>query len=310
MVSVIVATYNQRPTIARALDSVLAQQDVDFEVIIGDDCSTDGTADICRQYAGRYPGKVRLVAREQNVGVQANYYGCMRLAKGCYIADLAGDDEWVHPRKLAMQAAMLDSNPDIALCHSAWVRRHSVTGIITQSAPYEFGEIAAPGELLVPTLAHNPGAYVHLCSAMWRKDIILADLDRNPDLYFNKEWRVEDLQLTALMAASGSIGYIPEITLAYSVGAPTLSSEEERRKSYNFFLATTLLTRRLQEHYGVADADMAAFYKDRLSHMVNVAFGMPSRRLCRHAASLARRFGVSLTAKARLKCFILSPFGL
>lgn len=310
MVSVIVATYNQRATIARALDSVLAQQDVDFEVIIGDDCSTDGTTDICKGYASRYPGKVRLVAREQNVGVQANYYGCMRLAKGRYIADLAGDDEWVHPRKLAMQAAMLDSNPDITLCHSAWVRRHSGTGLISRPVPYAFGEKTAPGQLLVPTLAHYPGAYVHLCSAMWRKELILADLDRNPDLYLNKEWKVEDLQLTALMAASGCIGYIPETTLAYSVGAATISSEEARHKSYNFFLATTCLTRRLQEHYGVPLADMRAFYTERLSHMVNVAFGMPSRRLCRRAATLARQYGVSLTAKARLKCFILSPFGL
>lgn len=301
MVSVIVATYNQRATIARALDGVLAQAGVDFEVIIGDDCSSDGTTLICRDYARRHPGKVRLIERQQNVGVQANYYDCMRQARGEYIADCAGDDEWVDPDKLRMQAALLDANPSMTLCHTAWVCRDARTGATYPPAqPYAMGPVVEAPALLAPTLQHRRGCYVHLCSAMWRRSVIMADLDLNPHIYLNKEWGVEDLQLTALMAAKGSIGYIPATTLAYTVGHSTISSEEDRSKSYRFFDGTTRLTRCLQLHYGVAQSLMAPTYAERLSHMFTLAFGVESPDMCRHALDLAKEYGVKLTPKARL----------
>ena len=100
-VSVIVICYNQRDTISRALDSVLAQEDCDYEVIIGDDASADGTREVCEEYARRYPGRVRLMPAAPNKGVVDNYFDCFDAARGEYVADCAGDDYWLGTRRLA-----------------------------------------------------------------------------------------------------------------------------------------------------------------------------------------------------------------
>ena len=310
-VSVIVATYNQRSTIERALDSVLGQNapDFDFEVIIGDDCSTDGTTEICRAYARRHPGKVRLIERPENLGVQGNYFDCVLQASGQYLADCAGDDQWTSPSKLAMQVAMLDAHPDMTLCHTAWVCRDAQSGQFTAPhAPYTGPNIAPAGSMLVPTLQHRKDRFAHLCSAMWRREPLARDLAAHPDLYLDPQWRLEDLQITCLMAASGSFGYIPEVTMAYTVGGSTISSEENREKSFRLFLATARLTRRLQQHYGVDDASLADFYSQRISHIFTLAFGLADRDKCHTALALAKEYGASLSPKAKmLRCLTLTP---
>jgi len=82
-VSVIVCTYNQEDTIGAALDSILAQKtDFDFEIVVADDCSADRTPAICREYAGRYPGKVRAIINEENKGIADNYYDTLYECRG------------------------------------------------------------------------------------------------------------------------------------------------------------------------------------------------------------------------------------
>ncbi len=68
-VSVITVTYNQALTIARTLDSILAQEcDFDYEIVIGEDCSTDDTLDICRRYAAAHPDKNQVAAQYRQQG--------------------------------------------------------------------------------------------------------------------------------------------------------------------------------------------------------------------------------------------------
>lgn len=95
-VSVIVLTYNQEHCIARTLDSVLRQEvRGGLEVVIGDDASTDSTRAICEDYAGRYPGLIRLMPPAPNKGLVRNYYDCLAACRGRYITDCAGDDECI-----------------------------------------------------------------------------------------------------------------------------------------------------------------------------------------------------------------------
>ena len=100
-ISVVVCTYNQEDTIARTLDSILMQQcHLPYEIIIGEDCSTDNTLSICQQYAEHHPGIIRVMANKPNKGVVRNYFDCLLAADGKYIADCAGDDFWTDPLKL------------------------------------------------------------------------------------------------------------------------------------------------------------------------------------------------------------------
>lgn len=116
MISVCIITYNQKAFIRQCLDSVLMQQCTEpMEVIVCDDASSDGTSEICAEYAAANPGLISYYRNETNIGMYGNWMKALRLAKGKYIAVCEGDDFWSRPDKLAMQVLFLDTNPQYAI---------------------------------------------------------------------------------------------------------------------------------------------------------------------------------------------------
>jgi glycosyltransferase involved in cell wall biosynthesis len=116
-VSVCMMTYNHERFIAQAIESVLEQKTVfDFELVIGEDCSTDGTRKIVAEYARKYPEKIRAMFRETNLGMTANFLQTLSECRGHYIALLEGDDYWTDPLKLQKQVDFLDVHPLYSLC--------------------------------------------------------------------------------------------------------------------------------------------------------------------------------------------------
>ncbi len=117
-VSVLFITYNHEEYVRQAMDSVLMQEcDFDYEIVVGEDCSTDSTRDILREYEAAHPDKVRLLFREKNFGRPTmNVYDTGMHCRGDYIAFLEGDDYWTDPKKLAKQISFLDQNPDYMGC--------------------------------------------------------------------------------------------------------------------------------------------------------------------------------------------------
>ncbi len=118
MVSVWMITYNHEEFIAQAIESVLMQQtNFEFEIVIGEDCSTDRTLSICKDYQKKYPDKIRLITSPGNVGIAANGSRTLMACKGKYVALLEGDDYWTDPTKLQRQVDILESNPGCVVCH-------------------------------------------------------------------------------------------------------------------------------------------------------------------------------------------------
>jgi len=117
VVSVAITSYNSEAVIAKAIESALAQRTgFPFEIVIADDCSTDGTVAVAEAYQVKYPNVVRVLAREKNVGTQRNYYDLFEQCKGKYIAWLDADDFWTDPEKLAIQVKALEDDPSVAVC--------------------------------------------------------------------------------------------------------------------------------------------------------------------------------------------------
>lgn len=111
-VSVIMLTYNQENYVAQALDSVLMQKvDFPYEILIGDDCSTDSTCEQLQRYAEQYPDIIRLFPRSENLGPTRNAYELLCAAQGEYLAFCEGDDFWLDEDKLAVQTTFLDEHP-------------------------------------------------------------------------------------------------------------------------------------------------------------------------------------------------------
>jgi glycosyltransferase involved in cell wall biosynthesis len=116
-VSVVSICYNQEDYIRETLDGFVMQKtDFPFEVVIADDCSTDKTPEIIKEYAEAHPDIFKPILRKKNLGVLRNFSGAIQAAQGTYIALCEGDDYWTDPQKLQMQADFLDKNPAYALC--------------------------------------------------------------------------------------------------------------------------------------------------------------------------------------------------
>lgn len=121
-VSVLMTAFNHEKYIAMAIDSVLAQQvDFRYEILIGDDASTDKTPYIIREYAERYPDIIRFVKRSKNIGATRNSYELNLMCRGDYIAPLEADDYWIDNQKLQKQKDFLDAHPEHLGCSAGIV---------------------------------------------------------------------------------------------------------------------------------------------------------------------------------------------
>lgn len=142
LVSICSITYNHAPYIRQCLDGMLMQKtNFDFEIIINDDCSTDGTTEIIREYVEKYPDIVKPIYHEENQyqkGVRAMFAKFVfPKAQGKYIALCEGDDYWTDPLKLQKQVDFLESHPEYSLCfHNAIVHYED-----TEKKDYLFADV-------------------------------------------------------------------------------------------------------------------------------------------------------------------------
>ena len=125
LVSICCQTYNHVNYIKEAVESFLMQNvNFSYEILLRDDASTDGTAEICKEYANSYPDKINLLAYNENQwkkGVKP-FSDNVKRAKGKYIAMCEGDDYWTDPLKLQKQVDFLEGNKSFSLCfHNAKV---------------------------------------------------------------------------------------------------------------------------------------------------------------------------------------------
>ena len=162
-VSICMISYNHGEFIAQAIESILSQ-DTDFsiELVIGDDCSPDKTAIICEEFARR-DHRVRLLSREQNLGVMHNFTRTLLACSGTYIAVCEGDDYWTDPHKLRKQVQFLDANPDYA-------------GAASQSDVIADNQFVRKFKLGVPeTIVTNDltaGRLFHTASVLFRREVV------------------------------------------------------------------------------------------------------------------------------------------
>lgn len=116
-VSVAMVTYNQSAFVKQAIESALMQvTEFDYEVVVGEDCSTDGTRGIVLELQKKRPDRIRLMLRARNLGMMSNILQTLRDCQGEYIAYLEGDDYWTDPRKLQKQVDFLEVHKDYVMC--------------------------------------------------------------------------------------------------------------------------------------------------------------------------------------------------
>jgi len=116
IVSVCIVVYNHEKYIRKCLESVITQKcDFKFEVIVGDDCSTDKSATIIKEFSDKYPDIIKPIFHKKNIGGTKNYLSVHSQAKGKYIAHIDGDD-YALPGKIQVQKDFMDKTPDCNIC--------------------------------------------------------------------------------------------------------------------------------------------------------------------------------------------------
>lgn len=117
LVTCFVITYNHAHTVRRALDSILNQKtEFPFKIRIGDDCSTDGTTEICADYAKRHPGIIEFTPRARNIGCIENGFDTISRIDTEFMSGLDGDDYWCDDLRLQKMVNALQANPDCSFC--------------------------------------------------------------------------------------------------------------------------------------------------------------------------------------------------
>jgi len=224
-VSICIATYNQENYIKDCILSVIAQQhDVDLEILVGDDCSTDQTRAVVQSIADEHPTSVKAIFHKTNLGGSNNYRCLIEHAKGDYIAHLDGDDYWL-PGKLAAQVAFLEEHPE---CSGVYANAVVIgidgtfVGIFNNSQP------------IIQDLSYlmQGGNYLNHSSIMYRgalKDEILSI--KNAFL---------DYMVHCRLAMKGPLGYINQLLVVYRTGVATSAllnlSETVREKLWHAIL--------------------------------------------------------------------------
>lgn len=142
MVSVLMAVYNHEHYLKKAIEGVLMQKtNFKYELIIGEDCSTDGSRRIVEEYQRRYPNIIKAMLNHENLGGRLNVWQITKSAKGKYLAICEGDDYWTDPDKLQIQVDFLENHPEYSGCyHSVKIVDEEDRQIDIGPTPYIFHE--------------------------------------------------------------------------------------------------------------------------------------------------------------------------
>lgn len=240
-VSVSIVTYNHERFIARAIDSVLAQEvNFDYEILIGEDHSSDRTREIVCDYAARYPGRIRLFLHDYpadyvRVNGRRNFVNNLLNVRGEYVALLEGDDWWTSPDKLQKQADFLDRHPECSVCF------HNVD-VVHEGHP----ELDHPfhRKALKPFFDLRDvvsAQFIPTCSTMFRARLFPAF----PAWYHDIP--MGDWPLHILNAEHGRVGYLDEVLGAYLVHGGGIWSGKSR---IELLEKTIVAARTIDRHLG------------------------------------------------------------
>ena len=205
-VSVIVLTFNHEKYIAQALDSILMQKvDFNYEILVGDDASSDQSPAIIRHYQELYPERVHAFFAKVNQGTTRNAYRLFTHAKGKYLASCESDDYWTDPYKLQKQVDFLENHPDYIGCS------HKVQSVDENGYALKQQKIWWISDRRVFKLKHFKGIRLPGHSASIVRRNIFRDPKYDYSIFYQAHPFIGDRTSTMLFLAQGNFYRLPGI---------------------------------------------------------------------------------------------------
>ncbi|MCR5136283.1 MAG: glycosyltransferase [Oscillospiraceae bacterium] len=214
-VSVLCATYNHEEYLAQTLESFVSQKtDFPFEILVNEDASTDGTREILRRYAEKYPELIRPFYQDENLySRRINLYDKVLFpeVRGEYIAVCEGDDYWCDEEKLQRQVSFLDAHPDYSACVHNSIGRFS-DGSEDRVLFAQDGDRDIPFEQVVQGMSHA----FHTSSILARKEFILNPPDYRFVAYAHG---FTDYAIGVRLCLEGKVRFLDRCMSVYRIGS-------------------------------------------------------------------------------------------
>lgn len=302
LVSVKMITYNHAAFIAQAIEGVL-QQKTNFpvELVIGEDCSTDGTREIVCKYREKFPDIIRVITSDGNVGAKKNWYRTTKACRGKYIAFCEGDDYWHHPEKLQKQVGYLENHTECGLVYSSYDVYHVTSGKkINDFVRYRKWEM--PEDWTAPEFIASGGGRacgIMTCTVVIRSDLYNHIIDSDPYLYQSDRFLMGDTQLWAATASLSKMHFIPVSMATYNVTAESATRSSDIEKRLRFSVSNAELMMYLCDKYNVNVAVKARYINYWYSSAMRLAFHSHNSQL----AELARKTAGTLSFKQWLQYY-------
>ncbi len=227
MVSVLCPTYNHFAYIRQCLDSVIAQKtSFPYEILVNDDCSTDGTTDIVNEYARQYPSLIKAFTHPDNLyskGTDAVRDILLPKARGRYIAICEGDDYWTNEGKLQMQAELMEQHPDTGLVYTYFDKIVEETG---KKRNFHFHELE--GYVYPEALACKDSIWY--VTVMMRKDLMLQAPRLDTKRFFTG-----DIFWFNWISSRSNVRLLRIHTAVHRILEESMSHFKDPRKKIDFF---------------------------------------------------------------------------
>lgn len=276
-VMVMVSAYNQENYIGEALESII-RQDVNFsiKILVQDDASSDRTADIIKDYASRYPDKIKAVLYEENQYRQGRggFFRIWPMLEGEYIAFLDGDDYWTDANKLRSQVEFMDKNKRCAVCQTLSQYYNENNKSIIRNFPHP---IRRRTHMFLEDLAH--GNFLQTSAVMFRHSALPGLPDDFASLSFG------DYAAFSLIACEGWIGTIRKVMVLYRVHSHNFWAnqdfEDRQRK-------TAAVRNYIVRHIPADERPAWLYNRDGLRKPVSYRLGWAFRTFKRTLSAIAK----------------------
>jgi len=303
ILSVCLITYNHEKFIRKALEGILNQKiNFEYELIIGDDHSTDLTINIIEEYRSLFPINTKILRSSINEGLNHNFLRSFNACTGKYIAYLEGDDCWINDKKLQSQVEILENYNDVSLVHTNCKLWNIKTGEILDSIimfegqcirEKTFGLSSVNAEFAVEM---RP---IKTSTCCYRRELLKNAIEKDYFAYSNKEFTTQDFQLFQDLSMVGKFYFIDEDTTLIGLH-DSLSANTDLVKQVNFRLGFFKIGIYYADKYKIPKNIFLKWLRIQIYYFNNVCFILRDKKIIKYVVNEAMKRGYTLTFRQKI----------
>jgi glycosyltransferase involved in cell wall biosynthesis len=281
----------------------MQQTQFQFEIVIGDDASTDGTREICNSYKNSFPELITLNLAEVNQGILKNNISTLKMCRGKYIAMLEGDDYWTNPLKLQNQTEYLERHDEVSLVHTNWDDFVQETKTIFKNtrpvtpckSEYEENPIQRINNFMV-----NDYYGTRLSSFFFRKEDLVNAIAKDSDLFLNPEYPSNDIQIVVELLNLGRFHCINESMVCYRILNESKSISTDIQNQTQYALGCLKVRLYLIKKYNLPDVTFLNCFNNTLSGLLSYSFSSQNLKVTNDIQTLILKYNFKLSMRKRI----------